>query len=141
MTIFLLSTAWGFVHWQINIVADKIFFLGDGAQVCSLQGDEFFCSTSNGSTNQTCDKDRCPLQGPPMAPKMEPQPTGLPFVFGEKEVKRTMILKLFSNNQIIPAINNERMNHPHPMFTIRVISVCPHLMTKFCKIYLLFCFQ
>ena len=69
-----------------------------------------------------------------MAPKMEPQPTGLPFVFGEKEVKRTMILKLFSNNQIIPAINNERMNHPHSMFTIRVISVCPHLMTKFCNI-------
>ena len=53
-----------------------------------------------------------------MAPKMEPQPTGLPFVFGEKEVKRTMILKLFSINQIIPAINNERMNHPHSMFTI-----------------------
>ena len=77
--MFLLSTAWGFVHWQINIVADKIFFLGDGAQVCSLQGDEFFCPTSNGSTNQTCDKDRCPLQGPPMAPTKGPEPAGLPF--------------------------------------------------------------
>ena len=46
---------------------------GDSAQVCESQGEEFSCPTAEASTNLTCDRTRCPLQGPPMAPVMESQ--------------------------------------------------------------------
>ena len=49
------------------------FFPGDAAQVCEIEGNEFSCSTADASINATCDRERCPLQGPPMAPIMESQ--------------------------------------------------------------------
>ena len=49
------------------------FFPGDAAQVCEIQGNEFSCPTADASINVTCDRERCPLQGPPMAPIMELQ--------------------------------------------------------------------
>ena len=49
-----------------------------GDKECLRQGDKFICPTlpSNTSTGLTCDPQRCPLQGPSMAPLMEPRPTG-----------------------------------------------------------------
>merc|ERR550532_2698783 len=49
---------------------------GEGAQVCEIEGNDFSCPTADASTNATCDTERCPLQGPPMAPIMELQLTG-----------------------------------------------------------------
>ena len=49
------------------------FHPGEGAQVCEIQGNEFSCPTADASINATCDRERCPLQGPPMAPIMELQ--------------------------------------------------------------------
>ena len=44
------------------------FCTGDPGQVCQSQGEEFTCPT----TNLTCDRTRCPLQGPSLAPIMGP---------------------------------------------------------------------
>ena len=49
------------------------FYPGDPAQVCKSEGNMFSCPTM---ADVACDKARCPLQGPPMAPIMEPHPTG-----------------------------------------------------------------
>ena len=50
------------------------FYPGDTAQVCQSQdNNEFSCPTTDSSTNITCDTDRCPLEGPPMAPLMDLQ--------------------------------------------------------------------
>ena len=46
---------------------------GEGAQVCEIEGNEFSCPTANASINAPCDRERCPLQGPPIAPIMESQ--------------------------------------------------------------------
>ena len=48
---------------------------GDTVNVCQSRGDEFICPTVN--TNLACDTTRCPLQGPPMSPILEPQSSGL----------------------------------------------------------------
>ena len=62
-----------------GFIEGHIFYPGETAHVCLSQDNEFICPTTNTSTNLTCDKDRCPLQGPPMAPVMEPQSlTGWP---------------------------------------------------------------
>lgn len=49
-----------------------------GDKECLRQGDKFICPTlpNKTSTGLTCDPQRCPLQGPSMAPLMEPRPTG-----------------------------------------------------------------
>ena len=49
------------------------FHPGDSAHVCEIEGNEFSCPTADVSINATCDKERCPLKGPPMAPIMELQ--------------------------------------------------------------------
>ena len=65
------------VQYTRSIITEgPTFYPGETAYVCLSQDNEFVCPTTNTSTNLTCDKDRCPLQGPPMAPTMEPQPTG-----------------------------------------------------------------
>ena len=65
------------VQYTLSIITEgPTFYPGETAYVCLSQDNEFVCPTTNTSTNLTCDKDRCPLQGPPMAPTMEPQPTG-----------------------------------------------------------------
>ena len=46
---------------------------GDTAQVCEIESNEFICSTADPSINATCNRDRCPLQGPPMAAITEAQ--------------------------------------------------------------------
>ena len=55
------------------IIEGPTFYPGETAHVCLSQDNDFICPTTNTSTNLTCDKDRCPLQGPPMAPIMESQ--------------------------------------------------------------------
>ena len=49
------------------------FYTGDSAEVCQSKGEEFSCPTAETSINATCDKARCPLQGPSMAPIIESQ--------------------------------------------------------------------
>ena len=56
-------------------------FSGDNAPVCQSQGNEFICQTTD-ATSVTCDKDKCPLHGPPMAPIMDPQPIGQVMIGG-----------------------------------------------------------
>ena len=59
-----------------HIMAWHKFHPGEGAQVCEIEGNEFSCPTADASINSTCDRERCPLKGPPMAPIMESQITG-----------------------------------------------------------------
>ena len=54
-------------------ITEHIFNEGDSAQVCQSQGKDFSCPTAEALINATCDRTRCPLQGPPMAPVMESQ--------------------------------------------------------------------
>ena len=66
---------------------------GHSTKVCMYQSDDkFICPTADGSANLTCDKDRCPLQGSPTAPFMEPQPTGQLHLEGEE---RPILANLF----------------------------------------------
>ena len=58
---------------QSTYVTGDTFYPGDAAQVCEIQGNEFSCPTADASINATCDRERCPMQGPPMAPIMESQ--------------------------------------------------------------------
>ena len=58
-----------------HIAVRHKFQPGEGAQVCEIQDNEFSCPTADASINATCDTERCPLQGPQMAPK-ELQLTG-----------------------------------------------------------------
>ena len=48
-------------------------YAGDSTQVCQSEGEEFSCPTAEALINATCDRARCPLQGPSMAPVMESQ--------------------------------------------------------------------
>ena len=65
------------VQYTLSIIIEgHTSYPGETAHVCLSQDNEFICPTTNTSTTLTCDRDRCPLQGPPMAPIMEPQPTG-----------------------------------------------------------------
>ena len=71
----LYDHSWQFAMLHI-IRASHKFHPGEGAQVCEIEGNEFSCPTADASINATCDTERCPLQGPPMAPIMESQLTG-----------------------------------------------------------------
>ena len=51
-----------------------------GAQVCLSQGDNFTCPTMDNSTGPACDTARCPLEGSPLAPTKETQPTGASYL-------------------------------------------------------------
>ena len=66
-------------------------FLGDTVQGCISQDVEFICPTANNNSfNQTCDTNRCPIQGSPTAPKMETQSAGMVFTaFGTGRVPST----------------------------------------------------
>ena len=56
----------------VNVVlVDHQFILGD--LVCLSQGDEFHCPTE---ANMACDVERCPLQGPSIAPIKESEIAG-----------------------------------------------------------------
>ena len=52
-------------------------YQGDSANACLRQGEEFICPSSNASSEFLCDKSKCPLQGPSMAPLLDLQATGL----------------------------------------------------------------
>merc|ERR1719350_1753205 len=68
---------------------------GDAAQVCEIEGNEFSCPTADASINVTCDRERCPLQGPPIAPIME-LPTGQVVVGGwDGNIDRLSSVELF----------------------------------------------
>ena len=49
---------------------------GGTSPVCEREDDKFICPTTDASSNLACDEARCPLQGPPVAPKIGPEPTG-----------------------------------------------------------------
>ena len=66
-------------------ITEHTFNAGDSAQVCQSEGEEFSCPTAEASINLTCDRTRCPLQGPPMAPIMESQPLTGWTCFGFKK--------------------------------------------------------
>ena len=50
-------------------------YAGESAHVCLNQGNTFTCPTSTA----TCDEEKCPLQGSPVATKIGLEPTGLIF--------------------------------------------------------------
>ena len=50
-------------------------YAGESAHVCLNQGNTFTCPTSSAS----CDEEKCPLQGSPVATKIGPEPAGLIF--------------------------------------------------------------
>merc|ERR1719151_406906 len=89
---------------------------GEGAQVCEIQGNEFSCPTSDASINATCDTERCPLQGPPMAPIMELQMTGQVVVGGRGDGSNPLSsVELFprppSDSCSVPPLPEPRTRH------------------------------
>ena len=90
---------------QSTYVTGDTFYPGDAAQVCEIQGNEFSCPTADASINATCDTERCPLQGPPMAPILESQMTGS----AKKYVKsRRQICIIFEPNTELVLIEFEK---------------------------------
>ena len=66
-------------------------YAGESAHVCLNQGNTFTCPTSTA----TCDEEKCPLQGSPVATKIGVEPTrvkievsGVQFLISEKKLDR-----------------------------------------------------
>jgi len=105
---------------------------GEGAQVCEIEGNEFSCPTANASINAPCDRERCPLQGPPMAPIMESQLitgqvvvgglTGPPFSFSLSSVE--LFPRPPSDSCSIPPLPQDRSGHSLSLLSGGRLVVC-----------------
>ena len=76
-----------------HITVRHKFHPGEGAQVCEIEDNEFSCPTADASINATCDRERCPLQGPSMAPIMESQMTGSAKKDVKSRIQRCIIFE------------------------------------------------